>query len=210
MLPHRTRGPEGTSSAAGNLARRKVSGLAVQVERQGIPPRAHAPLPWRPRFCPRCGVALTEAKVEDRLRPVCPACGFVWYQDPKVAACTIPAIEGRVVLVRRGIEPARGRWVFPGGYMDRGETVEEAAVRETLEETGLSVQIRGLSGVYSYRDSIVVVVVYRVAVVGGSLQPGGECLEVRTFAAEEIPWDDLAFPSTRDALQDFLARGESP
>jgi 8-oxo-dGTP diphosphatase len=146
--------------------------------------------------------------VEGRPRPACGACGFVWYQDPKVAACTIPEVDGRLVLVRRGIEPARGRWVFPGGYMDRGETVAEAAVRETLEETGLSVEVRGLSGVYSYRESIVVVVVYRVAVLGGVMRPGNECLEVRAFGGDEVPWEELAFPSTRDALRDYLGRGD--
>jgi ADP-ribose pyrophosphatase YjhB (NUDIX family) len=158
-----------------------------------------------PRFCPECGGPLAGRQVEQRVRPACPACGFVWYDDPKVAACTIPAVEGRLILVRRSINPARGLWVFPGGYMDRGETVEEAAVRETREETGLDVAVRGLSGVYSYRDSIVVIVVYRVEVRGGRPVPGAECMEVRGFAPDEVPWDHLAFPSTRDALRDWLA-----
>jgi 8-oxo-dGTP diphosphatase len=157
-----------------------------------------------PRFCPQCGGPLGERTVERRVRPVCPACGFIWYQDPKVAACTIPSLDGRIVLVRRGITPARGLWVFPGGYMDRGETVAEAAVRETEEEAGLEVSVRDLLGVYSYADTIVVVVVYRVDVVGGVLRAGAECLEAQGFPPADIPWDELAFPSTRDALQEFL------
>ena len=121
-----------------------------------------------------------------------------------MAACTIPVLDGRIVLVRRGIDPARGQWVFPGGYMDRGETVEEAAVRETWEETGLRVRLAGLTGIYSYRDTIVVVVVYRAEVVAGVPTAGAECLEVRTFAPDELPWNEMAFPSTQRALRDWL------
>lgn len=164
----------------------------------------HAHETRRHRFCPRCAAALDERRVEHRLRPVCPACGFIWYDDPKVAACTLPVVDGRLILVRRAIQPERGKWVFPGGYMDRGETVEQAAVRETSEETGLHVAVRGLSGVYSYVDSIVVVVVFRVAVLGGTAAPGPECLEVRGFSPAEIPWPELGFASTADALRDWL------
>lgn len=165
---------------------------------------AHGPGQPGPRFCPRCGGLLATREVERRPRPVCPACGLIWYQDPKVAACTLPVVGGRLILVRRAIEPQRGRWVFPGGYMDRGETAEQAAVRETREETGLDVAVTGLAGVYSYADSIVVVVVYRVDVRGGQAAPGAECLEARGFEPQEIPWDELAFPATHDALRDFL------
>jgi ADP-ribose pyrophosphatase YjhB (NUDIX family) len=136
-------------------------------------------------------------------RLVCSACGFVFYQDPKVSACTIPVIDGRVVLVRRAINPGRGLWVFPGGYMDQDETVEEAAIRETLEEVGLEVRLTGLVGVYSYR-SPVVVIVYACEVLGGDLAIDAESLEVKAFAPGEIPWGELAFPSTRDALRAFL------
>lgn len=140
-------------------------------------------------------------------RPTCPACGFVAYPDPKVAAGTIPVQGGRLLLVQRAIEPARGKWTFPGGYMDRGETVEGAAIRETCEETGLAVTLAGLLGVYSYPTSPVVVIVYAARVAGGALQVSDECLDARFFAAAEIPWSDLAFPSTRDALRDCVAGG---
>lgn len=156
-------------------------------------------------YCPQCGGRLRLQPVprDTRQRLVCQACGFIFYQDPKVAACTIPVLDGRVVLVRRAINPGRGLWVFPGGYMDRDETVEAAAVRETLEEVNLQVRVTGLVGVYSYRTGVVVIV-YHVDVLGGELQTDHESLEVRTFSPKEIPWDQLAFPSTRDALQDFL------
>jgi len=156
-------------------------------------------------FCPKCGGALQLAAVRNdpKERLVCGNCGYVFYQDPKVSACTIPVIDGKVVLVRRAINPGKGFWVFPGGYMDQDETVEEAAARETLEEVNLQVRITRLVGVYSYR-SPVVVVVYACEVLGGELQIDRESQEVRAFLPEEIPWDQLAFPSTTDALRDFL------
>jgi ADP-ribose pyrophosphatase YjhB (NUDIX family) len=160
------------------------------------------------RFCPRCGGQLAERLIDRRLRPQCTACGYIWYKDPKVAAGTLPVLaDGRIVLVRRAIEPQYGRWSYPGGYMDRGETVREAAIRETREECGLEVALQQLVDVYSYPNSIVVVVVFAARVTGGSLAPGPECLDARAFAREEIPWAELAFSSTRDALLDFFRRG---
>jgi 8-oxo-dGTP diphosphatase len=162
-------------------------------------------------FCPRCGAHLAPREIDGRPRPQCERCGFIWYHDPKVAAGTLPVTaDGRLVLVRRGIEPQRGRWTFPGGYMDRGETVPAAAVRETWEECRLSVEPTGLVGVYSYTTSIVVVVIYAARITGGALAAGPECLEARAFAPGEIPWGELAFSSARDALQDYLGRGAAP
>lgn len=158
------------------------------------------------KYCPHCGTRLSVRTVNGRERPSCPACGFTVFFDPKVAACTVPELDGRFVLVQRAIDPGRGKWTFPGGYMDQGETVEEAALRETLEETGLQVSLAGLLGVYSQPDSPVVVIVYRARVVGGSLRVTEECLDARAFAPGEIPWDAMAFPSTRRALEDLLGR----
>jgi len=159
-------------------------------------------------YCPKCGgvLRLSPVKHDARERLLCQSCAFVFYQDPKVSACTIPVIDGKVVLVRRAISPGKGLWVFPGGFMDADETVEEAAVRETREEVNLEVRISGLVGVYSYRTPVVVVV-YACEVVGGALRIDRESMEVRAFAPAEIPWDDLAFPSTGDALRDFISRG---
>jgi ADP-ribose pyrophosphatase YjhB (NUDIX family) len=169
------------------------------------PPRVLAPA--TARYCPLCGAALRRAAIppERKEEAVCPACGFVFYLNPKVVAGTIPADDGRVLLLRRGIEPARGRWTFPGGFVDWGETVPGAALRETLEETGLRVELDGLVGVYSYADSPVIVV-YRARVVGGRLAGSHEGQEVAWLRPDEIPWEHLAFPSTRAALQDFLGR----
>lgn len=160
------------------------------------------------QFCPECGERLQVRFVarEGKDRRVCAGCGYICYNDPKVSACTIPVIDGKVVLARRAIEPARGSWVFPGGYMERGETAPQAAERETLEEVLLEVRATSPVGVYSYPTSHVVVIVYHCEVVGGQAGVGNETLEVRTFGLDEIPWEELAFSSTRDALRDFVAQ----
>lgn len=142
---------------------------------------------------------------ERRQRLVCTACGRITYLNPKVAACAIPLLGRRILLVRRAIEPGWGKWVFPGGYVDLGETLQEAALREVWEETGVRLTLERLLGAYSYRDSAVVVVVYVGRVVEGEPVAGDECLEVRAFEPEQLPWAELAFRSTRDALRDFLA-----
>lgn len=141
---------------------------------------------------------------EHKERLVCQQCGTIFYLDPKVSACTIPMIDGKVLLARRAISPGMGRWVFPGGYMDRGETVPQAAERETWEEVRLRVRATRPVGVYSYPTSIVVVIVYHCDVLGGQPEAGDETQEVRLFGLDEIPWNELAFPSTRDALRDFV------
>lgn len=159
------------------------------------------------RFCPQCGGALARQRLKaiEPERLVCGSCAFIFYDDPKVAACTIPVIDGQIVLLKRGIEPSYGKWVFPGGFLDRGEPVEAAAIRETWEEVNLKVEITQLLNVYSYPGYPVVVIVYLAKVLGGQLQAMDEALEVRTFACDEIPWDEIAFQSTRDALKDYLA-----
>ncbi len=159
------------------------------------------------RFCPACGGALDSRllKPGDPERLVCTACGFVFYMDPKVAVgAIIRTHDGRVVLVRRAIEPGYGLWVFPGGYVDRGEEVESAAIREAREEAGLDIQIEGLLNIYSYPGASPIIIVYSATVIGGELCSDDECLEAKMFAADEIPWNELAFRSTGEALRDYF------
>jgi ADP-ribose pyrophosphatase YjhB (NUDIX family) len=118
--------------------------------------------------------------------------------------------QGGLFLMRRGIPPGYGRWTFPGGYVDRGETVEAAAVREVEEEAGCSVRLDALLGLYSYPGQVAIIVVYAGTVTGGEPYCRSESLEARTFADEEIPWEELAFPSTVEALRDFLAAERDP
>ena len=160
------------------------------------------------KFCAACGgeLELRYVPQEGKDRLVCRACGRITYLDPKISACTVPVLNGRILLARRAIEPARERWVFPGGYMERGETVPQAAERETFEEVGLRVRATRPVGIYSYPDAVVVVIVYHCEVLGGEPSANSETLEVRLFAPDEIPWDELAFPSTRDALRDFISQ----
>jgi 8-oxo-dGTP diphosphatase len=168
--------------------------------------------PHTARFCPLCAAPLGREAVppDQREQAVCPHCRFVFYLNPKLVAGTIPEQDGRILLTRRAINPGRGLWTFPGGFVDFGETVTDAALRETFEETGLRVELTGLLNVYSYPGAPVIIV-YRARVTGGTLT---ECVEndaLEWRKPSEIPWNGLAFPSTREALRDWVAaRGEAP
>jgi 8-oxo-dGTP diphosphatase len=159
------------------------------------------------RFCPVCGGALEPRllKAGEPERLVCASCGFVFYLDPKIAVGTIiRAAEGGIVLVRRAIEPGFGKWVFPGGYVDRGEEITSAAIREAREECGLEIQLQDLVGIYSYAGKTPIIIVYAATIAGGTLCADDECLEARVFDASEIPWENLAFRSTYEALRRFF------
>lgn len=160
------------------------------------------------RFCPRCGSPLEPRQLRsgDPARLVCTGCGFILYLDPKVAVGTIiRTARERLVLVRRAIEPGYGKWVFPGGYVDRGEPLVDAAIREAREESGLEVRLDGLVNIYSYPGRAPVVIVYAATAIGGSLLIDDESLESAEVETAAIPWNDLAFRSTADALRDYLA-----
>jgi ADP-ribose pyrophosphatase YjhB (NUDIX family) len=162
------------------------------------------------RFCPVCGQPLEPRvlKASEPKRLVCTsaACGFVFYLDPKIAVGTIIRMpDDRIVLVRRAIEPGYGKWVFPGGYVDRGEEITLAAIREAREEAGIEITIDHLIDVYSYAGRTPIIVVYAATYVSGDLMVDDEGLEARAFDAIDIPWDDLAFRSTRDALGSYFA-----
>jgi 8-oxo-dGTP diphosphatase len=165
------------------------------------------------RFCPVCGNQLESRvlKATEPQRLVCVSCGFVFYLDPKVAVGTIIRdTRNHVVLVRRAIEPGYGQWVFPGGYVDRGEEVQAAAVREAREETGLEIRIDSLVNIYSYAGRAPIIIVYAATMIGGCLACDDEGLEAGFFAPETIPWDSLAFRSTHEALREFLGQPNVP
>jgi 8-oxo-dGTP diphosphatase len=159
------------------------------------------------QFCPRCGGALERRllKASEPERPVCTRCGFVFYLDPKIAVGTIIRTAGEgLVLVRRAIDPGYGKWVFPGGYVDRGETLVAAAIREAREECGLDIRLDGLVNIYSYAGRAPVIVVYAATAVSGELCADEECLETAVFETATIPWGNLAFRSTEEGLRDYL------
>lgn len=160
----------------------------------------------------QCGQLLAPRLLDgdDRERMVCVGCGFVHYLNPRPVAGVIPVrADGRVLLIRRAIAPREGAWVFPGGYMDLGESAEEAAIRETQEEALLDVTDLQLVGVYTRTGPGVVVIVYEGRALGEG-SPGHEATEVAWFRPERIPWADLAFDSTHWALRDFLKRRGLP
>ncbi|MBI4565696.1 MAG: NUDIX hydrolase [Planctomycetes bacterium] len=163
-----------------------------------------------PKFCILCGAALHEGTPPNDHRPrhICSACGFIHYRQPKIAAGVVVEHDGGVVLIRRSVEPRRGFWSFPCGFMEIDETLEEAAVRETREECGLRVELQGHLATYSYVQSwhggSIVVAVYRGRSAGGMLQAGDDAMEARVVRPDEIPWPDLAFKSTHAALTDWL------
>ena len=144
---------------------------------------------------------------EERERPVCPSCGMIAYANPRLVVTTIPVTDaGEVVLLRRGIEPAIGSWTQPGGFLEIDETVHEAAIRETLEETGLEVVPDEIVGLYSRLEAAVVVITFEARVIGGTTRTSPESLEVRAFRPEEIPWDGIVLRTTQWALHDWVHR----
>jgi len=158
------------------------------------------------RFCPRCAGRLEDRvlKEGDPGRLVCGACGFVLYLGPKLVAGAIVELDGEIVLIRRAIEPGYGKWTFPGGFVERGEIAEDAATRETLEETGLEIRTTGIVGLYTYEGQIPAIAVFSARVTGGEPAPLDETLAVESFPHDGLPWAEMAFPSTEHALKDYL------
>lgn len=158
-------------------------------------------------YCSRCGKSLEFGAVEgeDRHRLACRSCGYISYVNPRLVVTTIPVTEtGEVVLLRRGIEPGRGWWAQPGGFLEVDETVTEGAVRETLEETGLIVEPGEIVGLYSRLEAAVVVLAIESRIVGGEVRLNPEALEIDAFAPDAIPWPGIAFNTTHWALHDWV------
>ena len=177
----------------------------VRLGRGGVPEWLEPDL----RFCSRCGTPLGFGPVagEERDRLACSNCGFVSYVNPKLVVTTLPVTgRGEVMLIRRGIEPGYDRWAQPGGFLEIDETVREAAVRETLEETGLIVEPRSIVGIYSRVPAAIVVIAFEAPIVGGAPTVTHESLETRPFAPDEIPWPEIAFETSVQALGDWVAR----
>ena len=159
-------------------------------------------------YCPHCASPLRPRILVEGEQPrlACVSCEFVHYRNPRLAAGAIVQRDGKLLLVQRGIEPQRGYWVFPGGFVDSGETVAAAAVRETFEETGLRVSLTGILDVYSSVERDVALVVYAAESHSGLASPGAECEDLAHYSPEELPWEQLAFDTTHEALRDYLRR----
>lgn len=155
-------------------------------------------------FCIRCGQPLQQREVAGTEHSACSACGWVLYQDPKLVAGILLVEDNRLLLVKRDIEPGRGRWAIPGGYVDRGETVDGAAVRELREETGLEVVIGPLVGLYSRPGDPIVLAIYVGERNGGTLKAGHEVQDAKFWPIDSLP--TLAFERDLTILQDWLDR----
>ena len=159
------------------------------------------------KFCSRCGGGLRIADIpgEDRERLACDACGYIAYVNPRLVVTAIPITDaGEVILLRRGIEPAYGSWAQPGGFLEVDETVNQAAIRETFEETGLIVEPGELVGLYSRLEAAVVVIAFEARVIGGTARTSVEALEVRAFPPAAIPWAGIELVTSRWALRDWI------
>jgi ADP-ribose pyrophosphatase YjhB (NUDIX family) len=157
-------------------------------------------------YCSQCGapVALRIPPGDHLPRHVCDACGTIHYQNPRLVVGCVPEHEGRILLCRRAIEPRLGYWTVPAGFMENGETLQQAAARESQEEALARVEIGSLLAVVHVLHARQVHVFFRASMRSAEYGPGAESLEVSLVALADIPWDDLAFPSTDYALRRYL------
>lgn len=157
-------------------------------------------------FCPNCAAPLARRIPDgDRLpRFVCAACGTIHYQNPKLVAGCVPEFEGRILLCRRAIEPRRGFWTIPAGFMENGETLQQAAARECHEEALARVEIGDLCAIVHVLHAHQVHVMFRARLADPSFGVGVESLEVRLCAEPELPWPEIAFPSVAFTLRRYL------
>ncbi|HKJ07568.1 MAG TPA: NUDIX hydrolase [Gammaproteobacteria bacterium] len=157
------------------------------------------------KFCNQCGAEVTVQVPEGDTLPrfVCTRCGTVHYQNPKIVAGCLPHWEGRVLLCRRAIEPRYGLWTLPAGFMENGETVQQAAARETREEALAEVGATSLYGVYSIPHINQVYMLFRAPLVAPEFGAGIESLDVALFELDRIPWQQLAFPVMHRVLENY-------
>lgn len=153
------------------------------------------------KYCPNCATPLVLRFLHGRERPACPACSFVHYAGPKVAAGVLIARAGKLLLNRRAIDPGKGGWSFPSGYVDLGESPMGAAVREVKEETGYDVRLTGLVGVYASPARPVVLIVYGGEITGGAPVACDEVEETGLFDVAELP--PLAFEHDAEIIGDW-------
>ncbi len=161
--------------------------------------------PLQIAYCPLCGSKLQTRLVGDRPRRACPSCDYIHFTDPKVGVGALVVREGQVLLVRRAMNPERGKWSIPAGFLDHGEDPQKTAVREVAEETGLVVAITGLLDVYynpPQEGGATIFVLYQARLVGGELQAGDDAAQAEFFALDNLP--QLAFTSTKAAVRALL------
>jgi ADP-ribose pyrophosphatase YjhB (NUDIX family) len=159
------------------------------------------------KFCSNCGapVVLKVPPGDNLPRHVCEACETIHYQNPKMVIGCIPEWADRILLCRRAIEPRHGLWTVPAGFMENGETVAQAALRETLEEANARVELAEMYSVISVPHVNQVHIFYRARLLDLDFRPGAESLEVQLFAEAEIPWQEIAFRTIATTLRHYFA-----
>lgn len=157
-------------------------------------------------FCSHCGhkVILTIPSGDSHVRHVCPACGAIHYQNPRMIVGTIPEWEDKILLCRRAIEPRYGLWTLPAGFMENGETTSQGAARETLEEAHARVEVGDLFSLYNLPHINQVYLMFRARLLDLDFHPGAESLEVALFTEKDIPWDRLAFRTVEATLTAYF------
>lgn len=158
-------------------------------------------------FCSHCGSAALELRIPDGdtlPRQVCSACGTVHYQNPKVVVGCLPVWNDQVLLCKRAIEPRRGLWTLPAGFLENGETILAGAERETAEEAGARVALGPLYTMISLPHISQIYVMFRARLVDLDFSPGEESLEVRLFDESDVPWSDLAFRTIARTLRNYF------
>ncbi len=157
-------------------------------------------------YCSICGDRM-EARIpddDDHVRPVCGRCGHVHYENPKLVVGCIPVLGDRVLLCRRNIEPQKGKWTLPAGYLENGESVQDGAIRETLEETRSEVEIISPYRMFNLVFVQQIYLMFRAKLLDENFGPTKESTAVRLFCEADIPWEDIAFESIRQTLKDFF------
>lgn len=158
-------------------------------------------------YCSNCGTAVSlRIPAGDRLpRHVCDTCGAIHYRNPRLVVGSLPVWRDKVLLCRRAIDPRHGKWTLPAGFMENGETVADAARRETSEEANARIDLEEMFTLIAVPHISQVHVVYRARLLDLDFSPGEESLEVRLFAEDEIPWDEIAFRTVKETLERYFA-----
>jgi ADP-ribose pyrophosphatase YjhB (NUDIX family) len=158
------------------------------------------------KFCPACGhpVEMRIPAGDNLPRAVCTSCGTIHYENPRNVVGCVPEWEGRILLCQRAIEPRRGYWTTPAGFMENGETLQGAAARESLEEAQANVQVGSLLSITHVLHARQVHINFRGRLLDGKFGAGSESLEVGLYEESQIPWDQIAFPSIEFALRSYF------
>ena len=159
-------------------------------------------------YCPKCTTHLSLRDLEGTTRPFCVNCGFIRFRNPSPSTGTIAVKDGKIVMIQRGRPPSKGKWAFPSGFIELGETAEEAALREMEEESGLTGEIIDLIGVYYENSEVwgdILVIMYLVNVTGGEVRAGDDAVDARLFSKEEVPrFKFMSFRRSWEKAQEMI------